>query len=231
MPTDAFIHLDKLRCLAEEDGSGHSDPYAWTILLWIDDTTIASPNIVGARAPGNLQASRELIDRNMRPGDTAPMPAVQRSFAHHFADGLGIRQIGVIVTLLEADETPDAAVRAAYDAYVSELPRAIGEFIRVHRRGPQTEKERQQIAAEVRPKVIAASKDALTGWQKFRIAIGTLNLDDQIDFEFFFTAVPDSQPSPEPFTLEFRTANGRNHYALDGRFELLPPPAADPGQG
>jgi len=39
MPTDAFFHLDRLRCLLETDRDGHSEPYVWALLIWLDDLT------------------------------------------------------------------------------------------------------------------------------------------------------------------------------------------------
>lgn len=232
MPIDAFIHLDRFRCLVEHDGNGHSEPYIWTVLIWVDDTTIGSGQIVGSAAPSEFQGARAVIKAGMRAGQEASLPAVQRSFAHRFEDGLTIRRIGLVVVLLEEDETPDDAVRAAYKAFVRELPPAVADFIRSFGRGPETSEERRQIVATVQPKVVAAGRDALTAFQKVQVAIGSLDLDDQLGFDTSFMEV-DGPASARAITLrlvEGRAANPKQHYEIDGRVELRPPPPPDPCQ-
>lgn len=232
MPIDAFIHLDRCRCLVEHDGTGHSEPYIWTVLIWVDDTTIGSGRIVGSRAPSEFQGARAVIRAGMRAGQEASLPPVQRSFAHRFEDGLTVRRIGLVVVLLEEDETPDDAVRAAYKAFVRELPPAIADFIRSNGRGPETAAERGQIVAAVQPKVVAAGRDALSAFEKLQVFLGSLDLDDQLAFGTFFAEVGGGGPD-DPFTLrliEGSAANPKQHYEIDGRLELRPPPAPDPCQ-
>jgi hypothetical protein len=235
MPVDAFIHLDRLRCLAEQDASGHSEPYAWTVLLWVDDTTIGSGQFVGSSAPGNASA-RLVIKGGMREGDQATMPSRQRTFARRFEDGLAVRNIGIVVALFEEDETPPDAVRAGYDAFVRELPRALAQFVRENLRGPETDAEREEIADAVRPKVREAVEDELSAFEKVQVFLGSLDLDDELGFDAALTAIDESEGDPRPFTLTFEksaTILGvqiRNHYELDGRFELREPPRPDPCQ-
>jgi hypothetical protein len=240
MPVDAFIHLDRLRCLAESDGSGHSEPYVWTMLLWVDDTTIGSDQSVGSSAPGNVRGSRAVIKEGIKVGEQADMPSVQRSFAHRFEDDLSIRNVGIVVAMFEEDETPGDAVRAAYSAFVRELPKAAADFIRTNSRAPETDDECEEIANQVRPKVREAGKNALSSFEKVQLFLGTLDLDDEIGFDTWFTEIDDQDTSPRPFTLRFEktvTVNvlGQeltisNHYEIDGRFELRQPPAPDPCQ-
>lgn len=227
MPLDAFISLDRLRCLAEDDASGHSEPYVWTVLLWVDDNTIGSGQIVGSLAPGNLQGARAVVKEGMKAGDDAPMPSAQRTFARRFEDGLSIRQIGIVVAMFEEDETPDDAVRAAYDAFRRELPAAVAEFIGTHLRGPENDQEREEIADQVRPKVKAAGADALSTTEKLQVFLGTLNLDDEVAFASFFSEIEGDAQETRSFTLAFVSDDERNHYEIDGRFQLRPPPAPD----
>lgn len=227
MSVDAFIHLDRLRCLAEDDGSGHSEPYVWTVLLWVDDATIGSGQIVGSRAPGNTQGARAVVKEGIKAGEEAPMPAAQRRFARRFEDGLTVRQVGIVVAMFEEDETPEDAVRAAYDAFRRELPSAVAQFIRTHLRGPETDAEREEIAARVRPQVLAAGEGALSSFEKLQVFLGTLNLDDEVGFASFFTEIQDDQQETQPFSLRFLSKDERNNYEIDGRFELRTPPAPD----
>lgn len=232
MPVDAFVHLDRLRCLAEKDASGHSEPYVWPVLLWVDDTTIGSGQIVGSSALGNVRGSRVVIKEGIQAGEQAAIPSVQRSLARRFEDGLTVRNIGLVVAMFEEDETPQDAVRAAYSAFVRELRAAVAEFIRTHLRGPETDEERAQIAAEVRPKVRAAGEGALSNFEKLQVFLGNLNLDDEIGFDTFFQDVAEIEDdeSDTSFTLSFATSDGDNHYEIDGRLELRQPPPPDPCQ-
>lgn len=240
MPVDAFIHLDRLRCLAETDGNGHSEPYVWSVLLWVDDTTIGSGQIVGSTAPGNVQASRAVIKDGIKAGEEASMPAVQRSFAHRFEDDLDMRNVGIVVAMSEEDESPSDAVRAAYSAFVRELPRAVADFIRTNLRAPETEAERKEVADKVRPKVRSAFEDSLSSFEKLQVFLGSLDLDDEIGFDSWFTEIDSQEPTQRAFTLSFEKTvtiptpfgprTTTNHYEIDGRFELREPPPPDPCQ-
>lgn len=232
MPIDAVVQLDRLRCV---EGLGGIEPYAWTIVLWVDDGTIASGRFVGSRAPDSVRGSRAVIKDGMRAGEEAPMPALQRSFLRQFEDDDQIRNIGIVVALFEEDETPGDAVRAAYEAFVEELPRALADFIRTNLRAP-TDEEREQIADVVRPKVRAAGRDALSAFEKAQVLLGTLDLDDEVGVDSFFTEIADQSPSSRPFTLRYEktgTVLGQtftNRLEIDGRLELRQPPPPDPCQ-
>lgn len=226
MPVDAFMHLDSVRCVTESDGSGHSEPYVWPLLLWSDSATIASGQIIGATALGPFQGSRSVVKNGIVPGDQIPMPAIQRSLVHRFDDNLSLRTVGIVVAMLEWDETPEKTVRAAYGAFVRELPLAVADFIRTNLRGPETDAEIQLIADQVAPLVEQAASDTLSAWQKFKVAIGSLNLDDQMGFATNFVDIVDGMP-PSSFTLQFGVGSN-NHYEIDGRFELRQPPPPDP---
>jgi hypothetical protein len=236
MPVDAIIHLDHLRCLAEWDDHGHSEPYVWTLLIWLDDTTIGSGQFVGSIAPGNVQGSRTVIKEGMKAGERAPMPSVQKAFSHRFEDDLNFRFIGIVVAMFEQDDTPLDAVRAGYDAFVRELPRALADFMRINRRPPD-EEERKDIANKVGPKIFVAFWDALSAYEKLQVFLGKLNLDDLIGNDTFFTEIDSNETAVSRFTLKFENTIAldtkeevTNHYELDGRFELREPPPPDPCQ-
>jgi hypothetical protein len=240
MPVDAFIHLDRLRCRSEHDHNGHSEPYVWAMLLWADDTTVGSGVFVEASAPATSQGFRAVIKDGIRAGERASMPSAQRRFAHRFEDNLERRDIGIIVAMFEEDDTPSDAARAGYRAFVRELPLAVADFIRSHLAPPVSAADREEIAAQVRPKVRAAVRDALSGFEKLQALLGNLNFDDQLGFDTFFTSVDSDEQPPSRFTLRYRktfteTVGGQqveriNDYEIDGRFEVRRPPPPDPCQ-
>src|SRR5262245_28376897 len=124
MATDAILVLERLRCIRESDGTGHSEPYIWPVLLWIDDNTLATPSLVGVTAPG-LGNARVVIKNDMRAGQIADIPTSVGDLRVRFDDGLTIRRLILAVALWEEDETPEAAMRAGFQAFSSELRAAI----------------------------------------------------------------------------------------------------------
>jgi hypothetical protein len=248
MAIDAFIHLDRLRCISEHDHNGHSEPYVWTVLLWLDDTTISSSQLLGSSAPSPSPGFRSVIKAGIRAGEQAPIPRAQRSFAHRFEDDHGLRAIGIVVAMWEEDDTPEDSARAAYRVFVRELPRAVGEALVAFRiqngRNPETDDEwrqiRQEVEGKLRPQIRSAIESGLSRWEKIQAFLGNLDFDDQLGFDNWFSEIDDDPPFQSGFTLRFEksfteTVAGRpvervNHYEVDGRFELREPPVPDPCQ-
>ena len=105
MATDAIITLERLRCIRESDGTGHSEPYIWPTLLSIDDNTLATPLLVGVTAPA-LGNARVVIKNDMRAGQTADIPASVGVLRVRFEDGLAIRRLILAVALWEGTKLP-----------------------------------------------------------------------------------------------------------------------------
>ncbi len=222
MATDAILVLERLRCLRESDGSGHSEPYIWPVLIWIDDDTLATPDLVGVAAPA-LGNARLVIKNDMRAREEADIPASVGTLRVRLDDNQNIRRLILAVALWEDDETPQKAMRAGFTAFVSEMGRAIADNL-FALSAATTDEERQpiidEVTARVKSKVESAIRDGLTGWQKARVAIGTLNLDDFIDsaFRSFPDAVNDQ------FTLAFASPGTRpsQRYQITGRLQAVP---------
>jgi len=235
MPVDAFIHLDRLRCI-RFPSNGHSEPYAWILLLWVDDTTIMSGELVGSTALGNVQGARAVIKAGIKAGEEAAMPTAQRTFARRFADNLERREIAVVVALFEEAETPGDAVRAGYNAFRLEVPDAVVAFALTHGlQPPATDEEVEEVAAAVRPKIVSAGRGALSAFEKFQVAIGTLNLDAEIGFETWSGDIKDGNKAftlhfEKTFVLPFVNTPVTIIYEIDGRLELRDPPGPDPCQ-
>jgi hypothetical protein len=234
MAVDAFIRLDGFRCLAEADGlpGGGSEPYAWTTLVWIDDTTLMSSIGAGSRSPDITPGHRAVIKNRIKAGESAEMPERQREFVHRFEANLSVRHIGIVVALFEKDETPEDAVRAGYRAFTDEVPRAIGQFVLTNLR-PPTDQEQQQIASQVEAKVRSAIEGGLSAFEKTQIFLGFLNLDDTVATDNrFFEIVRDTQPD-HSVVLDFDNQGGEffgSRYRIFGRFGLRRPPGPDPCQ-
>jgi hypothetical protein len=223
MPIQATIHLGQLRCFEESDGSGHSEPYAWTVLFWADDATIMSGELLGVFAPPASSSARAVIRRGIKAGERAQMPIPQRAFTHVFEDDSDVKLEALIVVLWEQDDTPDDAVDAAYEVFVPELRRALIDFWLANLRPPETDDEKQQIADAVEPKVREAVISKLSGWEKLQAFLGTFNFDDKIGFDSFDTSYTPGDQG-ETFRLRFESKDGSNLYEIDGRLEFTQPP-------
>lgn len=218
MATDAFIHLDRLTCRRESDGSGHSEPYIWPMLVYVDDRTFATPERVGITGPALGNARVELKD-GMRAGDQVGIPASVGQIRVRFEDNLQLRQMILAVVLWESDETPKAAMEAGFIAYGRELRAAVGQNLLALNATQDDPEQRKvivdEIKARIRKAVEGAIENRLTAGQKVRIAIGSLNLDDEVGSDFLHIA----ELAPRTIHLTFRSST--NVYDIDGRVRTV----------
>lgn len=69
MASDAIVTLERLRCIHESDGSGHSEPYIWPVLVSINTT---NGNV---RIADLLLGNARIVIRNdTRAGETVAIP-------------------------------------------------------------------------------------------------------------------------------------------------------------
>jgi hypothetical protein len=228
MALEGTIHLGSLRCIAESDNYDHSEPYAWTVLFWLDDAVMGSPELVGEFAPPWWSSARAIISRGIEAGQQAQMPEPQRAFTHVFETDSETKSLTIVVVLLEQDDTPDDAVDAAYQVFVPELKQALIDFYFAHNQtapDPDSDEDMQEIVGAVQPKVEAAAWSELSGWQRARVVARQFNLDDRIGFDAFTWTETPNEPGQRTFTLRFED-NG-NNFEIDGRLDFSQIP--DPG--
>lgn len=218
MATDAIVLLNELRCIRESDGSGGSEPYLWPVLIWIDDNTLATPELVGATGPV-IGSARVVIKSGMRAGETAAIPASVGVRRVRFEDDLATRRLILAVAMWEHDETPTAAMRDGFRAFQSELQEAIADnlFALASASGQALDDLIAAIEARVRDRVRAAIKDGLSWWQKARVVAGTLNLDDIVGSQF----VSFETLAAGPLNLTFRSGDD-NEYRVEGNLRVQP---------
>lgn len=219
MVKDVFLNLKRLICTRENDGTGHSEPYIWPVMLRIDDNTLATPGLVAVHSP-SLENARVVIMNGMRAGDMADIPASTGRLRARFEDGLNIRRLILAVALWEWDETPDDAVRAGFQAFSGELRAAIADNLLAFSEASEEEEQAliDTIKARVKNRVRSAIKDGLTAWEKARVFAGTLNLDDVIDsnFEHFKDF---SDTGIIPISLAFMLGSS-DEFKIEGELEI-----------
>src|SRR5262249_4595504 len=124
MAADAIVVLETLHCVQETDESGHSEPYIWPALLWVDDLTLQTPPGVGIAAPA-LGNARIVIKSGMKSGQTADIPLPVSALRVRL-DKPDMTPLFLVVALWENDDTPQAALQAGYSEFVVALPAEIG---------------------------------------------------------------------------------------------------------
>jgi hypothetical protein len=203
MATDALVVLDQLRCIREDDWpNGHSEPYIWPALLWIDDAGVN----VEAPAP---DSARLVVKDGMRAGEVADLPGAVATLSARIVDGF--RAAILVVALWENDESPGHVVTAGFQAFADEL----GAAVRANLAGlAGTEEERARAIAEITDRVDARVEStiegALTWWEKVKFLAGELDLDDIVgsDTSALTTLPPVSAPAP--LSLAFGLERGGN---------------------
>lgn len=217
MATDAFVRLEHLTCTRESDGTGNSEPYIWPVVLWVDNDTLATPELVGLTGASSQNARIELKS-GMKAGQVVGIPTSVGVHRVRFKEGADPHVIILAVVLWEWDETPETAMKAGFRAFPSELRAAVGANLIRLNGAKDNETERDAIIAEISTRVRNAVKSAISGaltlWQRIRIGIGTLNLDDVVGDTFVY--LPDLAATP----IKLAFQDEENEYQIDGRLEV-----------
>ena len=197
MLVNANVALETLRCIHEKDESGHSEPYIWPALLAIPPDAPLG-NVSVTHPP--VENARLEIKQNMRAGDVADIPTAVGAIGMQVDDAS--RGLILAVTLLEADDGPDHAIKAAFQAYVTGLRDAIQTHV-LELNDPATV---AAVKQEVQDDVTTAFGNDLSLFEKIRIfVLGIENPDDVIDSDFQSFSPPFV---PTPFTLRFGPDRG-----------------------
>jgi hypothetical protein len=123
MATWAVSTLKILQCFSSK--SGHSRPYIWSALVFVDNQTLADPDpkkhvgIVGP-PPDTVQV---VLKQDMRPGDTADIPTSVGVLGTQIDEGfLGA---ALVVLLFQKEETPVDAMLSGFQEFLNKLPSDI----------------------------------------------------------------------------------------------------------
>jgi hypothetical protein len=184
--TKIELRLDNLQCRVQGDASGGSEPYLWPVLMWVTDQTIGTPTPVRANHPNT---PRTVLAQNVTAGTGLAVPSAAGTVRTQLDAGDTLRKAIAVVSLLENDETPDHVVVAAYNRYVEALPDAVAAHL-LDLASDDDEVVAAATAAvreEVSSAVHSAGSDEMTWWEKAKVGVGSLNLDDEIGAEFAST--------------------------------------------
>ncbi len=215
MTVESIVNLKTLTCQKETDASGHSEPYIWPALLKIDSDTLATDRLLDVITP-TFGHERVPIHNGIRTGDTVPIPRSVGQLKASFEEDQQIHRLILIVTLLEEDETPEDSVQAGFREYADALADEIRENLFALSTAQEDDRKQiiEGIKANVRKRVESAIRDSLSSFEKVKVLIGTLNLDDVVSNEFRSFNDPLTSTSPD-FTLTF-TKGSTERYTIEG---------------
>jgi hypothetical protein len=171
----------------------------------------------------------------MQAGESVAMDFPGNMLSARFEDDETDRQLILVVALLEADEAPEGAIQAGYQAFLDELKLRLGHNILALKDATEDQKNAiiAQIQNQVTGRVTSAVRGALTTGQKIRVRLGFLNMDDFMASQTrHFTDL-----TPQDFTLRFEGDSGDPRppstaspvavrfpivYEIDGRVSVSP---------
>ena len=211
MATQFVVKLNTLFCSREDDTEGHSEPYMWPALIWIDDHTLSNTEVtqkVGVTAPP-VENARVVIKNDMRAGETVDIPTSVGVLGIQLEDSENIRELILVVALVEFDETPTAALQAGFEAFSNGLRAAIADNLLSLSSPDEAVRDAtiEAIKIDVHNRVVSAIRNGLTNWEKFLVFLGKKNMDDFISNQFInFSEIPPTSiqtPITIPITLRF----------------------------
>ena len=152
---------------------------------------------------------RTVLGQDVTAGAVLTVPPAAGTTGVQLADGEVLRSALAVISLLENDETPQHVVVAAYDSYVRELPAAIARHLLDLSSDDQdtVDAAKAAVRAEVSAAVKSAGAGEMTSWEKFKVGIGSLNLDDQVGSAF------DDTTTTKPIALDFVETSGSGSSA------------------
>ena len=225
MATDAFVRLERLRCLKLQLTEARTEPYLWPVLIQIDDSTLATTEIVAVISP-SVGNARVVIKDSMAVGESAAIPTTVGILRARLEDNLVTQRLLLVVALLEEDESPRAAVEAGFKAFRDELRAAVIANLLALRdaEGEQLQALIDLIKKRVTGRVKSAIENSLSGWQKTKVFAGILNLDDALGSDFVQFGKPALES--KAFTLTFESTGSllgaptATKYQVDGQIQL-----------
>lgn len=228
MPLRVTFDLTGLRCIAESDARGGSEPYLWVTYFMVDGRTLGQPTPVIVHTPAHDAFRRDFPD-GVRAGQVVRVPSfiAQGSFEMEL-DAAPFAMAGCVAVLLEEDETPEDAIIAGRVAYAKEIEAQLNALVRTRLRtldkADITDAEVSAIRTAVNAKVKAAIRA--------RLSLGQEVFGDQDDMLGFahVALIGEEIVAGDLAFPEFGKPGSKNRYQLLGRLSVapaVPPPPPD----
>jgi hypothetical protein len=216
MPVDAIITLQELQCVKQGRGSKGSSAYIWPAMVVVD----LNPFLINVVPP--VGDPRVVIQADMQAGQSAAIPdsvgVLERNLD---SSDLTQHRVLLVIALWEELDTPENVVDAGYQAFDSALGSAIqANIAQLASTNPSDQKAAiAAVKAAINSAVTAAIENTLSGWQKFEIWLGNLQVDHLIDSSSQAIA------NVGGFTVTFgsNAQASSDSWIITGEFQFAPP--------
>ena len=227
---NARIHLTTVRCIDESDGPGSAEPYLWTVFFKIDGTTASvtralrlSGRATVVATPGN---QGDLPNHDVDDGEIIIVPMALGQYRTRLRP-IPLQQpvgnitgvsgvIGMVVVLMEQDNTPASAIAAGHRALNRAVQRALDAMIPtlgfLHQ--APTEEEMEKMTRAIGGAVESAVRNDVSVWD-WVTALG--NMDDKIGsmvVQYSQQELLDANNAGTRFTQRFHS---EGEWELSGR--------------
>jgi hypothetical protein len=195
---NATLEITRLHCIEQWDEHGNSEPYLWFAYFFTDLLRLMNEKPIEVFVP-NIADTRALFPSVGNNQDVAIPPEIG-TFPVSLEPGvLNAAMLGVIVVLLEEDDTPSSAIRAGYNEFRTAVHRELNNFFDVAGLRPPTDDEMKQIAAAIGNSVQDAIQD-----EAGILSIFCDNQDNAIGFShaIFFGDALKEPPAPTNTVFE-----------------------------
>lgn len=224
-PQRLTMKLGDLRCIAQSEGSGGSEPYLWvSYFAFGADPLPGQTGIVAINTPA-YDAFRTEYPDGVKAGHAAPVPAFLAEGSFDIDLSTQHKQVGCIAVLMEEDSTPQSSIVLGRIAYSKEIDNQINQLVKkrilANDDGPITDPELSAIRKAVTEKVEAAVGSNQGIWAIFR------NQDDNIGFTYVsygdgtLKDLADSATKTMPMEFgEISNESGSDRFALSGTISI-----------
>jgi hypothetical protein len=190
----ATIEVPGLHCTEQYDEHGNSEPYLWFAYFFADATSFQqqADDPVSVFVP-DIADTRALFPEVADNQDVDISPEIGVFEVKLEGTVLNLAMLGVLVVLMEEDDTPDDAIAAGYKEFGKALHRALNKHVSENGLVPPDDEQTEEIVDAVR----SAVKDAIADELGFFEGLCD-NQDDNIGFSkaIFFGADLKEPPAP-----------------------------------
>ena len=220
------IRLTELRCLAQSEGSGGSEPYLWTTFFAFGAQQAPLQTGLMQVATPSYDAFRTEFPNGIRAGGTALVPVFIASgyFDIDLDTAPHPKLLGAIAVLMEEDSTPETSIVSGRIAYSKEIEHQLNLLADARLRsgnfGSITDAEIKAIKDAVSAKVTKAVASGQSVWNVFR------DQDDNLGFMYKTFSYPSDDPAAEirHQFFDFRDSGPgtSNNFRLSGMIDIGP---------
>jgi hypothetical protein len=210
------LRATELRCVAQAEGSGGSEPYVWLTFFAVG--AAARPGQTGpvAAVTQAYNSFRDDIPNHVKAGQAIALPPFASTASFDMdLDVSTPKLVGCIAVLMEEDDTPASSIELGYIAYAKAIDQQLNEFVskRIARLdfGPITDAEIAAIKNAVNAKVEAAIGSNQSWWNLFT------DQDDNIGFTY--KTFSDAEIHFQYFDFP-EMVSGGNRFVLSGGVSL-----------